>query len=241
MVDIGARPFPCRHGTHQGWNRCRRPPGGFRRRARPWPCACDAARATCALHRPRGSPALAAVPPAGSVILKNGNGLIRPVRGFPRRTGWVMAPASRDGRHRQPGRACCLRWIRSSRFRSAIHLHGSAAHRESGAVSGARARAARGGAHQGKHDHAPGRPRVAAGARTDGETLCTASGAGTAWARSAARFRSARRGARWAAASSSAKGNQRPRPRGSRPAWLRARPQRAGNDCDASSLQRSRP
>jgi hypothetical protein len=73
-------------------------------------------------------------------------------------------------RHRQPGRACCLRWIRSSRFRSAIHLHGSAPHRESGAVSGARARAARGGAHQGKHDHAPGRPRVAAGARTDGET-----------------------------------------------------------------------
>lgn len=169
---------------------------------------------------------MAAVPPAGSVILKNGNGLIRPVHGFPRRTGWVMAPASRDGRHLQPGRACCLRWIRSSRFRSAIHLHGSAPHRESGAVSGARARAARGGAHQGKHDHAPGRPRVAAGARTDGETLCTASGAGTAWARAAARFRSARHGGRWAAAVSSAKGNQRPRPRGSRPAWLRARPQR---------------
>lgn len=145
------------------------------------------------------------------------------------------------GRDRQPGRACCLRWIRSLCFRSAIHLHGSAPHRESGVVSGARARAARGGAHQGKHDHAPGRPRVAAGARTDGETLCTASGAGTAWARSAARFRSARRGGRWAAAISSAKGNERPRPRGSRPAGLRARPQRAGYDCDASSLQRSRP
>jgi hypothetical protein len=40
---------------------------------------------------------MAAVPPAGSVILKNGNGLIRPVRGFPRRTGWVMAPASGAG------------------------------------------------------------------------------------------------------------------------------------------------
>lgn len=72
-------------------------PGGFRRLARPWPCARDAAHATCALHRPRGSPATAAVPPAGSVILKNGNGLIRPVRGFPRRTGWVMAPASGAG------------------------------------------------------------------------------------------------------------------------------------------------
>lgn len=47
--------------------------------------------------RPRGSPAVAAVPPAGSVILKNGNGLIRPVRGFPRGTGWVMAPASGAG------------------------------------------------------------------------------------------------------------------------------------------------
>ena len=72
-------------------------PGGFRRRARPWPCACDAARATCALHRPRGSPEVAALPPAGSVILKNGNELIRPVRGFPRGTGWVMAPASGAG------------------------------------------------------------------------------------------------------------------------------------------------
>ena len=49
------------------------------------------------MHRPRGSPALSVVPPAGSVILKNGNGLIRPVHGFPRRTGWVMAPASGAG------------------------------------------------------------------------------------------------------------------------------------------------
>ncbi len=40
---------------------------------------------------------MAAVPPAGSVILKNVNGLIRPVRGFPRRTGWVIAPSSGAG------------------------------------------------------------------------------------------------------------------------------------------------
>lgn len=51
---------------------------------------------------------MAAVPPAGSVILKNGNGLIRPVRGFPRRTGWVMAPASgAGGIGSQVGPAAC--------------------------------------------------------------------------------------------------------------------------------------
>jgi hypothetical protein len=184
---------------------------------------------------------LAAVPPAGSVILKNGNGLIRPVRGFPRRTGLVMAPASGAGgigsqvwpaafdgsglcAFAAPS-TCMGPPLTESPGRCQVHERGRRAAEPIRASTTTR-RAA--------HEWRPG-------ARTDGETLCTASGAGTAWARSAARFRSARRDGRWAAAFSSAKGNQRPRPRGSRPAGLRARPQWAGNDCDASSLQRSRP
>ncbi len=126
-----------------------------------------------------------------------GTGLIRPAHGFPRRaSGWQRRPP-RAWRCRQPGRAWLAAVDQVYGFRVAIHLleppltempGRSQVHEQpvpAAAPNGARATG-----------HCAGlraKPQGTAEARTDSGHGRAASGAGAAWVRSAARFRSARR------------------------------------------------
>lgn len=174
-----------------------------------------------------------------------GTGLIRPAHGFPRRaSGWQRRPP-RAWRCRQPGRAWLAAMDQVYGFRVAIHLleppltempGRSQVHEQpapAAAPNGARATR-----------HCAGlraKPQGTAEARMDGGHGRAASGAGTAWVRSAARFRSARR------STPAGRGHQLrerfPRDRRLRACGTpgsRTRASRAGNDCDACSLAMSK-
>lgn len=174
-----------------------------------------------------------------------GTGLIRPAHGFPRRaSGWQRRPP-RAWRCRQPGRAWLAAMDQVYGFRVAIHLleppltempGRSQVHEQpapAAAPNGARATR-----------HCAGlkaKPQGTTEARTDGGHGRAASGAGTAWVRSAARFRSARR------STPAGRGHQLREsfPRGRRlrangTPGSRTEASRAGNDCDACSLAMSK-
>ena len=174
-----------------------------------------------------------------------GTGLIRPAHGFPRRASrWQRLPP-RAWRCRQPGQAWLAAMDQVYGFRAAIHLleppltempGRSQVHEHpapAAAPNGARATR-----------HCAGlraKPQGTAEARVDGEHGRAASGAGTAWVRSAARFRSARR------STPAGRGHQLrewfPRDRRLRANGTpgsRTRASRAGNDCDACSLAMSK-
>lgn len=174
-----------------------------------------------------------------------GTGLIRPAHGFPRRaSGWQRRPPW-AWRCRQPGRAWLAAVDQVYGFRVAIHLLEPPLTEMPGrsqvyeqpvpaaAPNGARAKR-----------HCAGlraKPQGTAEARMDGGHGRAASGAGTAWVRSAARFRSARR------STPAGRGHQLrewfPRDRRLRACGTpgsRTRASRAGNDCDACSLAMSK-
>lgn len=174
-----------------------------------------------------------------------GTGLIRLAHGFPRRaSGWQRRPP-RAWRCRQPGQAWLAAVDQVYGFRVAIHLleppltempGRSQVHEQpapAAAPNGARATR-----------HCAGlraKPQGTAEARMDGGHGRAASGAGTAWVRSAARFRNARR------STPVGRGHQLrewfPRDRRLRACGTpgsRTGASRAGNDCDACSLAMSK-
>lgn len=172
-------------------------------------------------------------------------GLIRPTHGFPRRAGeWQRRPP-RAWRRRQPGRAWLAAVDQVCGFRVAIHLleppltemPGRSQVHEQPVPA-----AAPNGARTTRHCAGPGaKPQGTAEARTDGGHGCAASGAGAAWVRSAARFRSARR------STPAGHGHQLREwfPQGRRlgacgTPGSRTGASRAGNDCDACSLAMSK-
>ena len=174
-----------------------------------------------------------------------GTGLIRPAHGFPRRaSGWQSRPP-RAWRCRQPGRAWLAAVDQVYGFRVAIHLleppltempGRSQVHEQpapAAAPNGARATR-----------HCAGlvaKPQGTTEARMDGGHGRAASGAGVAWVRSAARFKSARRsmpaGRRHQLREWFPQG-RRLRANGTPGSTTRA--SRAGNDCDACSLAMSK-
>jgi len=174
-----------------------------------------------------------------------GTGLIRPAHGFPRRaSGWQRRPPW-AWRCRQPGRAWLAAMDQVYGFRVAIHLleppltempGRSQVHEQpapAAAPNGARATRHCAGLRE--------KPQGTAEVRMDGGHGRAASGAGTAWVRSAARFRSARR------STPAGRGHQLrewfPRDRRLRACGTpgsRTRASRAGNDCDACSLATSK-
>lgn len=122
---------------------------------------------------------------------------------------------------------------------------GAAPYRNAGAESGARAASAGRGPQRGQGDQALRRPQGkaqgTAEARMDGGHGRAASGAGAAWVRSAARFRSARRLTpagrehqlrEWCPRGRRLRANGTP--------GSRTRASKAGNDCDACSLAMSK-
>ena len=174
-----------------------------------------------------------------------GTGLIRPAHGFPRRaSGWQRRPP-RAWRCRQPGRAWLAAMDQVYGFRVAIHLleppltemPGRSQVHEQPAPA-----AAPNGARATRHCAGPrAKTQGTAEARVDGGHGRAASGAGTAWVRSAARFRNARR------STPVGRGHQLrewfPRDRRLRACGTpgsRTRASRAGNDCDACSLAMSK-
>ena len=174
-----------------------------------------------------------------------GTGLIRLAHGFPRRaSGWQRRPP-RAWRCRQPGQAWLAAVDQVYGFRVAIRLleppltempGRSQVHEQpapAAAPNGTRATR-----------HCAGlraKPQGTAEARMDGGHGRRASGAGNAWVRSAARFRSVRR------STPAGRGHQLrewfPRDRRLRACGTpgsTTRASRAGNDCDACSLAMSK-
>ena len=166
--------------------------------------------------------------------------MIRPVRGFPRHTGWLTAPAARARHSRQPGRAWLSSMDQVSGFRGAIHLQGSTPDRKSGAVSGARAVDTWRSPSGQTRPHALPTPKGRQVLERMAGTGAVASGTSTGTARSAARFRSAQR----STPAGRDFGSTIPMGRALRGRGLpdlMIRHSRAGIDCDACSLQGSRP